>query len=119
MLRIPFASVAVVFASAVPVHGAAPSFEITVVAGRHDRTNAPVRVQLPPGQIGDEKIASVVLSGPDGKPVPAQWTRPGLTSGDGGELHFVLPRLAAGESVRLTATLSPEPPGRAEGYTWK
>ena len=57
-------------------------------------------------------------TGPDGKSIPAQWTGPGLISGDGGELHFILPHLAAGESVRLKATLSTEPPSSAGGFAW-
>ena len=104
--------------SAFSAHGASPSFEITVAAGPHERTNVPVRVPVPLGLIGDEKIASVTLTGPDGQSIPAQWTEPGLLSGDGDELHFILPHLAAGDSVRLRATLSTELPPSGAGFAW-
>src|SRR4051812_21288181 len=110
MIRMPFGSIAVLLCSAFSAYGASPSFEITVAAGQHERTSVPVRVQVPFGQLGDEKIASVTLTGPDGKSIPAQWTKPGLIPGDGSELHFILPHLAAGDSVRLEATLSNESP---------
>src|SRR6266850_4924905 len=97
--------------------GASSSFDFTVAAGRHERNNVPVRVQMPRGQIGKDRIASVTLAGPDGKSIPAQWTGPGLASSAAGELHFVLPHLAAGESVRLKATLSIQPRSGAGGFT--
>jgi hypothetical protein len=81
MIRMPRGSIAVLFCSAVPAHGAPPSLEIKVAAGRHERTNVPVRVQIPPGLIGVEEVASVMLTGPGGKSLPAQWTRPGLLAG--------------------------------------
>ena len=62
------------------------------------------------GQIGNANIASVTLTGPDGKAIPAQLTKPGLIPEDGSELHFLLPHLPPGESVRLKATLSTESP---------
>jgi Methane oxygenase PmoA len=98
--------------------GASPSFEITVAAGRHERKNVPVRVPVPPGR-GGEAAASVTVSGPDGKSIPGQWTSPGLLSRDGGEIHFILPHLSPGESVRLKATLSSDPPPAAAGFTWR
>ena len=73
---------------------------------------------MPRGQIGKEQIASVTLAGTDGKSIPAQWTGPGLLSNAAGELHFVMPHLAAGESVRLKATLSTQSPTIAEGFIW-
>ncbi len=101
-----------------PTDSASSSLAITVAAGQHKRTNVPVRVRVPSGQIRNEKIASVTLTGPDGKSIPAQWTRAGLVPGDGSELHFVLPHLAAGESVRLKAILSTRPPSTG-GFAWK
>src|SRR5262249_49806070 len=83
------------------------------------RKNVPVSLKLPPGQIGDAKVASVTLTLPDGNDIPAQWTKPGLISGDGGEIHFILPHLAAGESVRLKATLSTDPPSGTPGFAWR
>src|SRR5262245_46347477 len=119
MIRMPAGSIAVLLCLACSGRGASSSFEITVEAGRHDRTNVPMRVRIPPGEIRNEKIASVTLKMRDGKSVPAQWTKAALTPGEGGEVHFILPRLAAGESLRLTATLSADPPPSARGFTWK
>src|SRR5438093_7100925 len=101
MNRLFFGCIAVYFAVAASAFGASSSFDFTVAAGRHERNNVPVRVPMPRGQIGKELIAFVTLAGMDGKSIPAQWTGPGLTSSAAGELHFVLPHLAAGESVRL------------------
>jgi hypothetical protein len=78
MIRMPVGSIVVVLCLAFSVRGASTAFEITVEAGRHKRTNVPVRVQVPPGEIPNEKIASVTLTGPDGKSIPAQWTKAGL-----------------------------------------
>ena len=113
-----FGCVAVYFAAGAWAVGDSSSFDFTVAAGRHERNNVPVRVQMPRGQIGKERIASVTLAGTDGKSIPAQWTGPGLTSSAAGELHFVLPHLGAGESVRLKATLSTQP-ASAGGFTWR
>src|SRR5258706_13547070 len=104
MTRLP--CIAVYFAVAARSFGASSSFELTVAAGQHERNNVPVRVQMLRGQIGKDQIASVTLARMDGQLIAAQWTGPGLTSSAAGELHFVLPHLAAGESVRLKATLS-------------
>src|SRR6266576_1189776 len=72
---------AVYFAVAASAFGESSSFDITVAAGQHERNNVPVRVPMPRGQIGKERIASVTLAGADRKSIPAQWTGPGLTSG--------------------------------------
>src|SRR6266550_3344033 len=106
-------------AAAVWAFADSSSFDFTVAAGRHERNNVPVRVQMPRGQIGKERIASATLAGTDGKSIPAQWTGPGLTSSAAGELHFILPHLAAGESVRLKATLSTQAPRSAGGFSWR
>src|SRR6266536_7104 len=113
MNRLSLGFIAAYFAAAVRALGDSSSFDLTVEAGRHKRNNVPVRVLMPRGQIGRNRIASVMLSGADGKSIPAQWTGPGLLSSAAGELHFVLPHLAAGESVRLKATLSTRPPSSA------
>jgi methane monooxygenase PmoA-like len=116
MIRLP--CIAVSFVVAARAFGASSSFELTVAAGQHERNNVPVRVQMPRGQIGKDQIASVTLARMDGQLIAAQWTGPGLTSSAAGELHFVLPHLAAGESVRLKATLSTQSPSSAGGFTW-
>src|SRR5262245_24293016 len=98
--------------------GASATFDITVDAGRFDRQNVPVCVQLPHDQIGGEKIASAVLTDSTGKTLPAQITGPRLLSKEASELHFILPHLAAHETLRLTAILSTDPPGRGVGFAW-
>ena len=118
MTRLSVGCIAVYVAATAWAFGATSSFELTVASGRYERNHVPVRVQMLRGHIRQERIASVSLVGTDGKPIPAQWTGPGLTSGDAGELHFVLPHLAAGESVRLKATFSTQPPSGAGGFTW-
>src|SRR6185503_6064870 len=117
MKRLSFGSIALYFAAAASALADSSSFEFTVSAGRHERTNVPVRVQMPRGDINHKRIASVILAGTDGKSIPAQWTGPGLTSSAAGELHFVLPHLSAGESFRLKATLSTEAPAHTGGFT--
>src|SRR5262249_6802514 len=73
------------------------------------------------------KAASLVLTGPDGKQIPAQLTSPGMMSPPGGltstvktraDLHFVLPSLKAGNTLTLKATISTDPPAEIEGFTW-
>ena len=100
--------------------GASSTLEITVFAGPHERTNVPVCVPLPAGQIGKEKIASIILTGPAGKTIAAQVTGPRLASGDseGTDLCFILPHLPAGQSLQLKAVLSTDPPPKKEGFAW-
>src|SRR5438046_10659609 len=95
MNRLSFGCIAVYFAVAASAFGDSLSFDFTVAAGRHERKDVPVRVEMPRGQIGKERIASVTLAGTDGKSISSQWTGPGLTSSAAGELHFVLPHLPA------------------------
>jgi hypothetical protein len=97
---------------------ASADFDITIAAGQHERKNIPVRVQLPRGQLDDTKIASVTLTLPDGTAIPAQPTYPSLLSGEVNEIHFILPGLAAGESVRLRARASTDSLPRARGFAW-
>ena len=118
MIRMLHGTLAVVIGSAFSAWSAPAAFEITVAAGRHDRKDVPVCVQLPPGQIADASMASITLTLPDGHAIPAQWTGPGLISASGRELHFILPHLAAGESVRLKATPSTDRPSGNPGFNW-
>jgi hypothetical protein len=92
---------------------------VTVSAGAHDRKNVPVCVSLPSVSPPD-KSAAAIVTGPDGKTIPAQLTRPGLLAAADSwcEIHFILPLLKAGESLRLRATLSPEAPPRREAFSW-
>lgn len=112
------ASAAVWFGAMPSARGASSSFEITVDAGRHERRNVPVRVPLPADQLV-EKITSVTLTGPDGKNIPVQLTRSGLLARGGDEIHFILPYLRAGESVRMKVTVSSGSPPAAPGFIWR
>ena len=106
-------------AAAVCTFAASTSFDITVDAGRHERKNTPVRVQIPAARTGGERFASATLTGPDGQSIPAQWTGPSLTSEAAGELHFILPHLKAGGSLRLKASLSSQSPASVPGFRWR
>jgi len=118
MNRLSIGCIAAYVAAATWAFGASSSFDLTVAAGRHDRSNVPVRVPMPRGQIGNERISSVTLARADGQMLPAQWTGSGLTSSAVGELHFILPHLGAGESLQLKATLSTQP-ASAGGFIWR
>jgi hypothetical protein len=118
MIKMLPGTVVILFCSSISARGTSTAFDITVAAGRHERRNVPVRVQLPPSQTGDAQIASVTLTQPDGKAIPAQVTEAGLISGGGGEIHFILPHLGAGKSVRLRATPSTNSPSGTPSFAW-
>jgi hypothetical protein len=117
MKRVLSGSVAVLLYYACSAFAGSWSFEITVAAGRQERHNVPVRV--PVDRMGLAKVGSVTLTGADGKPIPAQWTGPGLLAGNEPEFHFILRHLPAGESLRLKATLSTDPPPSTGGFAWR
>src|SRR5437016_5552388 len=93
---------------------AGKEFEVTVAAGKADRTNRPVCVTLSLSK-DLAKNEWAVLRAPDGKVLFGQFTAPGLLteSIQGGEgqvrrdLHFILPSLKAGESLTLKADAAP------------
>ncbi|MFN0050924.1 MAG: DUF6807 family protein [Planctomycetales bacterium] len=118
MLKLRLGCVGLVLASTAVALGETSTVEFTVSAGKHERTNVPVQVPVPARPIGQERNCSVTLVGEDGKGLPAQWTGPCLGSTAAGELHFVLPQLAANQSIRLKATLSTESPTHIQGFTW-
>lgn len=100
-----------------PALAAGESFRLTVEAGKHDRVNAPVRVLIP----ASTGAKSVALTTAEGRPLAAQLTAPGLLNDSATgkrELHFTLPSLEKGKSLKLTAVLSAEAPG-AGGFNWK
>ena len=92
--------------------GAETSLKVTIGAGEVARENLPVAVlvALPADLDGP---ADVIVTGPDGRQQPGQITQPGLLvqplkAGDNqfvGELHFLVPKLAAGESATFTAKI--------------
>ena len=118
-LRAFVGGAAACFAAAVSALADSYSVEFAVAAGPHERNNLPVRVEIPRRQLGGKPIASVTLAHRDGRSLAAQWTGPRLTSDAAGEVHFVLAHLAAGETVRVKATLATDPPAPALGFTWR
>jgi hypothetical protein len=99
-------------------HRASTRLDITVAAGQHARRNVPVCAQVPSGQIDAATLRSVTLTLPGGRAIPAQTTSPGLLSSCAREIHFVLPHLPAGESLRLRAILATDAPSSPRGFVW-
>ncbi len=103
--------------SAGPAIAAGESYQLIVNAGKHDRGNVPVRVLIP----ASAGAKSVALTTAEGKPLAAQLTATGLlsdTAKEKRELHFILPSLKKGRSLKLTAVLSTDPPA-AGGFAFK
>src|ERR1043166_484258 len=119
MNRVSCGCLGVYFAAAALVLADSTSFDLTILAGKHERNQVPVTVPMSRGQIAKERIAAVTLARTDGQLIPAQWTGPGLTANAAGEIHFVVPHLGAGESLRLKATLSTQANSKARGFTWR
>lgn len=94
------------------------SLTVTLTAGAHERVHLPVRVPL------DTDAASVTVQDAAGQSLPGQLTAPGLASRAGKpgqrELHFILPRLAAGATATFRVTLSSEKaaPGAGPTFAW-
>jgi len=105
---------------ACPAPAAGKSIELTVHAGNHDRTNTPVRLLIPV----PAEAKSVRLTDADGNRLAAQLTAQGLIrdytwgARPMQQLHFILPSLKKGKSMKLTATVSTDPPS-TEGFVWK
>jgi hypothetical protein len=99
--------------------GAPPTYDVTITAGKHDRKNVPVCIDLPPVALRDKPTA-VILTGPDGKSIPAQLTEPGLLASKDcwREAHFILPLLKADKSLRLQATLLSESAVTKDVFSW-
>jgi hypothetical protein len=62
----------------------------------------------------------MILTGLDGKTIPAQLTRLGLLApkDTGSELHFIVAQLKAGESLRLMATSASAEPATKDSFAW-
>jgi hypothetical protein len=119
-MRAASLSVVILFLISAGAHAAERTFQLTVAAGQWDRVNVPICVpanELP--QLAGAR--SVTLVDASGQPIPAQLTRPGLLrpagAKDACELHFIVPRLKAGEMTTLKATFSTEPPA-VDGFAW-
>ncbi len=106
--------------------GASQRLDLTVSAGEHDRANTPVRVlMLLPKALAEAR--AVRLADGAGKMLPAQLTKPGLLSQEAKvaegkvlrELHFILPSLKRGQSLKLAATISTDAPAAGEAFVWQ
>jgi len=117
MYKILFGVIALILLPISPAWSASKTFEITVDAGQFDRQNVPVCVQIADDQL-EGMMASVTLTDADGNRIPAQVTGPSLVSGQGREVHFVLPHLPAGKTLQLTAVFSSESPPNENGFVW-
>ena len=99
-----------------PAMAAGESQELVVDAGKHDRINTPVTVLIDAPQ----GAKSVTLTDADGNKLPAQLTAPGLRNASAKgkrELHFILPSLKQGASMKLTAGFSTA--AAEEAFRWK
>jgi hypothetical protein len=107
-----------------PLWAESKTYELTIAAGEQDRVNVPICVLLPlPVSLGQAQSATVQDA--EGKKLPAQLTAPGLlaktpATDDSApkELHFILPNLKANTAVTFKATISTDPPAKAEGFSW-
>jgi hypothetical protein len=107
--RLLTAAILLAIASTAPA--AEKSFNFTIDSGDHARTNTPARVPLTlPAELANVAAAKVVWG--EGQELAAQITQPGLHAasqqreGLARELHFVLPKLAAGQKHLMIATIS-------------
>src|SRR5436305_8203285 len=111
-----------------PAAAATTTLEVAVSAGKSDRSGTPVRASVTlPAPFTAVKV--VTLKDANDKPVAvAQLTGPALLDDgpepDRGEvrreLHFILPSLKAGDSLKLKAVLDSEKPETApgDGFSW-
>jgi hypothetical protein len=101
-------------------------FELTVDAGKHDRSETPVAVLVTVPK-GLERATHATLFADDVmKPLAIQVGPPRLNAPQSGplvrEIDFVLPRLAAGHSARFTAEISTDGPAESpadDEFHWK
>lgn len=91
-------------------------YEITVDAGKQDRVNVPVRFAV---DAAPQAGTKVTILGDDA--VLGQLTGANLADGnEGGEVHFILPSLKAGEKRQLQVKINRKPKvGDVEGYHWQ
>ncbi len=102
------------------VFAAAPAYEITIRAGAYDRINVPVMISIPDFVVPAQPV-SVQLTDANGTRIPAQLTGPRLLAAKstGAEIHFILNKLNAGQSMQLKATFSNEHQLTESAYVWR
>jgi hypothetical protein len=92
----------------------AEEIKLRVSVGKFDHVNVPVRVAVPNGAKAGDRAA---ITDSKGNTITGQVTGPSLLGKDQPELHFVLPKLQAGETIELTAKVAPSDDS-AGGFTW-
>jgi len=114
------------------VRGAEKTYtrKFTVEAGKHERRNTPLKIEVLLPFEGKLSTREVVLKDSDGKVVPAQMALPkryrSVVAVPLGHtrvvLHWVLPRLDAGSSTTFTATFG-QRSGKSDrargGFAWR
>mgnify|MGYP006271757113 CR=1 FL=1 len=83
---------------------------LTIDAGESDRENTPVHINVPLKQLDWEQTATIEI---DGETLPAQVE---LITDEEAQVWFILPELAAGESIQ--ATLHPGETADAPMFRW-
>ncbi|HKI31370.1 MAG TPA: DUF6807 family protein [Gemmataceae bacterium] len=104
---------------------AGQEFQVTVSAGKADRSNTPVCVPLSLSK-DLANVGYLPIYTPDGKLLIGQLTSPGLLtqSVEPGkdevrrDLHFILPALKANESVTLDVKIGPGTTARFKVFSW-
>lgn len=107
---------------AASAEAATQEIRFTVSAGKHDRTNTPVVVPVKVAP-GVAEVQAATLTAGKGNLLAGQVTRPGLHSDAAAdplarEIHFILPRLAAGQSLKVKAVLKSGPASSLAGFAW-
>jgi hypothetical protein len=103
------------FAASASIDPTEKKIGLSLAAGRHDRLDFPLSVLIDAG-----KAASVFVEYPDGSLGRAQLVEPGIGNAAGRgtgkkELHFLAPKMAKGEILKVVAKLSAQP---VEGRTY-
>ena len=108
------------------VQAASKTVQLTVIGGKEDRSNQPVCVQLAvPKELAGAQWVGIV--GADETSLAGQLTAPGLLAKTAAtsagqvasELHFILPRLKAGQSLTLKASISTDAPSWPSSFRWR
>jgi hypothetical protein len=110
---------------ALPAFAETKTLQVTVSAGQFDRENVPVKVivTLPEAL---KAAKAVTLADAEGNKLAGQVTGLGLLASgakaaDGQvarELHFVVPKLKAGQTLALSATIGDEASSTQKSFAW-
>jgi Methane oxygenase PmoA len=121
------AAVAVALGLAAPVIGADQSVKFTVDAGKHDRVNTPINLELSVPTAA-KNLPWATVTDRSGHSLTGQLTSPSLlakpaaadsTNWTPRELHFILPELKADQSQEFTVTFDTTSSGSQPGFHWQ